>query len=87
MLDQGIGQLVEFLATAEQDALGAVITLLKDALDLVVDLLDVYKRQQLLYRMLRSTAEVSEAATGRQALDMIENEHFDLVLLLSLIHI
>ncbi|MBK8136400.1 MAG: response regulator [Chloroflexi bacterium] len=42
---------------------------------------DELLNRELLYRMLRSAAEVSEAATGRQALDMIENEHFDLVLL------
>jgi len=42
---------------------------------------DELNNRELLYRMLRSYGEISEAATGRQALDMIENEHFDLILL------
>src|SRR5688572_28186817 len=42
---------------------------------------DEINNRELLYRILKGYGEVIEAANGRHALDLIENEHFDLVVL------
>lgn len=42
---------------------------------------DEITNRELLYRLLKGYGEVIEAANGRHALDLIENEHFDLVVL------
>lgn len=45
---------------------------------------DEINSREILYRLLHTHGEIIEAATGRQALDMVQAEHFDLVLLDSL---
>ena len=42
---------------------------------------DEITNRELLYRLLKGYGEIIEAANGRHALDLIENEHFDLVIL------
>jgi len=42
---------------------------------------DEITNRELLYRVLKGYGEIIEAANGRHALDLIENEHFDLVVL------
>lgn len=42
---------------------------------------DDLNSREMLYRMLNGYGEIAEAATGRQALDMLELEHFDVVIL------
>jgi CheY-like chemotaxis protein len=42
---------------------------------------DELTNRELLYRILRGYGEIIEAANGRHALDLIENEPFDVVVL------
>ena len=42
---------------------------------------DELSTREMLYRLLNRYGEIIEAASGRQALDILESEHFDLVLL------
>lgn len=42
---------------------------------------DEINNRELLYRVLQAYGEVIEAANGRHALDLVQNEHFDLVVL------
>ena len=42
---------------------------------------DEITNRAMLYRVLKGYGEIIEAANGRHALDLIENEHFDLVVL------
>ena len=42
---------------------------------------DEINNRELLYRILKGYGEIIEAANGRHALDLVQNEHFDLLVL------